>query len=287
MNNRLNYEVNSKEGFYFAIKLLVSLAAYAALILLLVKGSPLPTNTEGVTIFILYVALIAFALLFRMGLLVGYLRGNSIKITQSQFPDIYKIVVEQSEKLGLNKIPDVYLLQAGGLLNAFATRFMGKNYIVIYSDVLEEAYEKNLPSVEFIIGHELGHIKRKHVQKRLFLFPSFIIPFLNQAYSRACEYTCDNIGASLSPDGVVNGLVLLSSGKKLYSRVDAKNFVEQGETHRGFWVWFAEKISTHPNLTKRIAKFPMHTTKKSQPVIHEQKVKEFSSDDHSKYMPQF
>ncbi|MCW3788250.1 M48 family metallopeptidase [Plebeiibacterium sediminum] len=286
MNNRLNYKVSSKEGFYFGIKLLVSMAAYAALILLFVKGSPIPISTHTITIIVLYAVLIVFALLFRMGILVGYLRGNSIKLTQSQFPDIYKIVVEQCEKIGLKRIPDVFLLQAGGLLNAFATRFMGRNYIVIYSDVLEEAYEKNLASVEFIIGHELGHIKRKHLQKRLFLFPSFIIPFLNQAYSRACEYTCDNIGASLSPDGVVNGLVLLSSGKKLYGRVDVKNFVEQGKTHRGFWVWFAEKISTHPNLTKRIAKFPMHTTTKSQPVIHEQKVKEFSSGDHSKYMPQ-
>ena len=219
MNEQINYDVNPKEGLYFGLKLIISLAAYGLLAAFLSTGIN-AENSPAITVAISYAVIIGMALIFRMGILVGYLKGNAIKITENQFPDIYKIVAKQSEQLGLSKIPDVYILQAGGLLNAFATRFMGRNYVVIYSDIVEEAYENNLESVEFVIGHELGHIKRKHITKQLLLLPSIFIPFLNQAYSRACEYTCDNIGAALSPKGVLNGLILLSSGKRLYSKVN-------------------------------------------------------------------
>ncbi|TLX73090.1 M48 family metallopeptidase [Labilibacter sediminis] len=280
----MNYDVNPKEGFYFGIKLIVSIAAYGLLAAFLSMGIN-TENSPAITVAIFYAVIIGIALIFRMGILVGYLKGNAIKITDKQFPDIYKIVAKQSEKLGLRKIPDVYILQAGGLLNAFATRFMGRNYVVIYSDILEEAYENNLESVEFVIGHELGHIKRKHISKQLILFPSIFIPFLNQAYSRACEYTCDNIGAALSPKGVLTGLILLSSGKKLYKKVNVETFAQQNSTETSFWAWFAEKVSTHPKLTKRISRHKNNKAAYVAPVKTEPIIPKYETVDHNQYMP--
>lgn len=286
MDKQIDYEVNPKEGLYLGIKLIVSIIAYGLLIILLTKGMH-QENSMKLMIGLYYFIIIGLALIFRMGILVGYLRGNAVKITENQFPDIYKIVATQSNLLGLRKIPDLYILQAGGLLNAFATRFMGKNYIVIYSDILEEAYENNLESVEFIIGHELGHIKRNHITKQLLFFPSIFIPLLNQAYSRACEYTCDNIGAALSPHGALSGLVLLSSGKKLYKKVNIEKFIEQDRTEDGFWTWFSEKLSTHPKLTKRVSAYKSKHVAIQQPKQKEVIVKKHETEDHNKYMPQF
>ena len=48
------------------------------------------------------------------------------------------------------------------------------------------------------------------------------------------------------------GLLVLASGKRLYRTVDPHAFVEQGESERGFWVWFAEIMSSHPRLPRRI-----------------------------------
>jgi Zn-dependent protease with chaperone function len=178
-------------------------------------------------------------------------------------------------------------MQNGGILNAFATAFMGSNYIVIYSEIAEEAYQNNQETVEFIIGHELGHIKRKHMLKSLLLFPSFIIPFLNTAYSRACEYTCDSIGASLAPKGVKSGLILLASGKNIWKRVNIDKFIEQESTESGFWFWFAEKTASHPRLTKRIIQF--NYIKSPDPVILKPILEQLDSEnsDHSKYLPNF
>ena len=143
----------------------------------------------------------------------------------------------------MKKIPAVYLLQAGGALNAFATRFFWRDFVVVYSDVLETAYEQGNKTVEFIVGHELGHIKRRHSTKHTPLFPSFIVPFLNSAYSRACEYTCDRIGHASRPEGSVPGMLVLAAGKRLHSKMDVDAFLANSHSERGFWRWFAEIVS--------------------------------------------
>jgi Zn-dependent protease with chaperone function len=149
-------------------------------------------------------------------------------------------------------MPSIFILQEGGILNAFATRCSGKEYVAIYSSVLELAYEKGQGVVSFIIGHELGHIKRNHAIKNLLLFPSLIIPFLPAGYSRACEYTCDNIGHALSPLGSRDGILVLSVGKSLFNKVNVDGYLQQIESEGGFWVWFSELIRSHPNHPKRI-----------------------------------
>ena len=117
-----------------------------------------------------------------------------------------------------NSVALQVMIQAGGLLNAFATRFFGRDFVVIYSDVLELAYSEGDAELAFVICHELAHIKRKHLTRRLLLYPSMLIPFLGAAYSRACEYTCDRFGAHYQPDGALGGLLVLAAGKMLYHK---------------------------------------------------------------------
>lgn len=283
---KLNYSVDPKEGLYFSLKVVFAIIGYAVIYFLVTKLMSSEASAAIIP-FLLYIPLLLLLLLFRMGLLVGYLRGNSVKVTSKQFSDIYGILLKQCEQLGIRKAPEMFILQSGGLLNAFATRFLGSNYIVIYSDILEEAYDSGYDSVEFVIGHELAHIKRKHMVKSLFLFPSLIIPFLNRAYSRACEYTCDNIGANLNPAGSLSGLLILASGKKLWEKVDSEQFMAQEKTDGGFWSWFAEKISTHPKLTKRLIRLKkMNIIDYTMKMEEAPKLKEYASD-HSSYMPKF
>ena len=132
---------------------------------------------------------------------------------------------------------------------------MRRNFVVIHSDVLEAAYEEGMDAVSFIIGHELGHIQRNHVGffKSLLIWPASWIPLLGLAYSRSCEYTCDNIGYHLCPDGAINGILILALGKKLYKKVVTRELMSTFEKESGFAVSFDEIFSTHPALIKRIA----------------------------------
>jgi Zn-dependent protease with chaperone function len=284
MDSKVEYKVNSKEKVYFYLRLVASLGLYYLIIRLLIFSIHLG-NPRMTSVFLLYfyIFLIILYLFFRFGILIGYLKGNAIKLNKNQFPDIYQIVLKQSELLGLRSAPNVFIMQSDGVLNAFAARFFGRNYIVLYSEIVEAAYDQDINILEFIIGHELGHIKRNHMVKNILLLPSHLIPFLSSAYSRACEYTCDNIGHSLSPAGVKSGLLLLAAGKSIFKKVNLKEYLTQVYSEDGFWKWFAEAVSSHPNLTKRLASFKdvIETTTISEtvPVI------EKKEEDYSRYMP--
>ncbi|HXG37759.1 MAG TPA: M48 family metallopeptidase [Bacteroidota bacterium] len=230
--------IHPKEQLYFGISLVVSILIYVLLVVSIVG--------------VVYILLGAAIGLIVHGYFIGHIRGNAIRVSEKQFQEVYRIASELSLQMGLNPVPAIYILQAGGVLNAFATKFLGRNFIVIYSDVLELAYEKGEAELAFVLSHELAHIKRKHLTWRWLLYPSNLIPFLSQAYSRSCEYTCDRFGAHFRPNGAIGGLLVLSAGKKLFRNVNAQEFSNQTYTETGFWVWFSEILSSHPHLMHRI-----------------------------------
>ena len=239
--------VHPKEKMYFAICVVVSIAIYFVLARIILAGA----QVGGVILFYLIVGIIGFFLFH--GVMLGQIRGNGIRVSERQFPELMAMANQHSRRLGLDVTPDIFVLHSGGVLNAFATRFLGRNFVVLYSDVLALANQKGEKAVSFVLGHELGHVRRKHMTRRWLLYPAMAFPFLGGAYSRACEYTCDNIGNALEPEGGVDGLLVLAAGRELYTQVNAAVYSSQRETETGFFVRFAEILSTHPNLTKRVA----------------------------------
>ena len=287
------YTIHPKENFYFTIKIIACIILYPFFLYLLFQGMATDDLRIEAIMRLVYIygGIILIFLFVSHGLLIGHTKGSGVKVTTKQFPEIYSILKSQVEELKMHKIPDLFILQKGGILNAFATRFMWSNYIVLYSDIVEAGYEGNMSTVEFILGHEMGHIKRGHLIKRKLLFISAIVPFLNSAYSRGCEYTCDSIGACLGPGGELNGMLTLAAGKKLYKNVNDGEFVKQIQTEDGFWTWFAEKTAYHPTLAKRVKELQGiiegrgGSVYKNAPAKPVKEKRAGDEGDHSKYMP--
>nr|WP_302473992.1 M48 family metallopeptidase [Shouchella clausii] len=187
-------------------------------------------------------------------LAIGSIRGNGVRIHEHQFGDVYERVVAISKKMGIEKVPDVFVVEAEGLMNAFATRFWGKHMILLTSDVFDLAREAGEAELDFIIAHELTHIKRNHVWKNVLIAPAKLIPFLAQAYSRSCEYTCDRAAAYFTGNVVTakRALAIFSIGKRLAPELNEEAFRQQIETDSNGAVWLSEVLSTHPILPKRI-----------------------------------
>ncbi len=206
--------------------------------------------------------------------MIGQIRTNAVKLSPAQFPTIYNKVEELCQKMELKKVPDVYVMQSGGVLNAFATRFFGKNMVVVYSeifDLIEEGCEEEL---HFILAHELAHIKRNHLGKMVFILPSMWIPGVAEMYLRACEYTCDRYAAYYSGNlgASKNSLMMMAIGKKVFFRVNQAEYMNQINQEKGFFVWLSEILSTHPPLPKRIHAIQTYFSE-TEPIILTKKSK--------------
>jgi Zn-dependent protease with chaperone function len=185
--------------------------------------------------------------------LIAHLRGSSIRLGPHQMPGLYNRVAGIAQRIGMEKVPDVYLLQSGGVLNAFATRFGRRRFVVLYSDLVK-ACGDNLDALDFIIGHELGHIHRGHLNWRWFIAPTLLIPFLGTAYSRACEYTCDRYGfrAPSDPNRSLDGLCILAAGPQFVPYLNKQAFVAQRNDLNTAFMKLGTWFSTHPSLSQRV-----------------------------------
>lgn len=241
-----------REVVYFIISLLVSLIIY---------------SVAAVSIVGIGIALIMFAFVFYLQLvMLGSIRGNGVRIHSQQFPDVYARVQVLSKEMGLKRVPDIFVVQSEGALNAFATRFLGRDMVVLYSEVFELAREQGQEELDFILAHELAHVKRRHVWKNLLILPAAFIPFLSQAYSRSCEYTCDRHAAYAiqNPQAARRALTLLGIGKGTFREVNETAYMQQIETESNGAVWLSEILSTHPLLPKRVQAISVfsHTAEK-------------------------
>jgi Zn-dependent protease with chaperone function len=166
----------------FAIALIISLLAWMLLLV----------GTLGIAL--IYAGLAFIFYLFVQSAFISYLRGTATQITAEQFPDLHERIRACSTRLGVDPVPDAYLLHGNGVFNAFATRFLGRNFVVLMSDVVD-ALEPEPESINFYIGHELGHIRRSHLLWGPLLFPASLLPLLGAAYSRA-RLVPPNLGAA-------------------------------------------------------------------------------------------
>lgn len=191
---------------------------------------------------------------FAQSALISYIKGTGVRITAEQFPDLDRQILACCAKLGLEREPEAYLLQMGGSLNAFATRFLGRDFLVLYSDVVDGLHD-NPDALNFYIGHEIGHIKRRHLSWATVLLPASILPLLGAAYSRAREYTCDRHGlaACEQPVNAEFGMAALAAGGKRWRTMNNSAFIEQSRETEGFWMSFHELVGDYPWLVKRMA----------------------------------
>jgi Zn-dependent protease with chaperone function len=251
--------VYKNEKTLFGLMLAVSLVVWAALLV----------GTVGMAL--VYVLLFFISYCFAQSALVSYIKGTGVQITPQQFPDLHARIETCCQRLGVEAAPDAYLMQMGGLFNAFATRFLGHNFIVLYSDVVD-ALEARPDAINFYIGHELAHIKRNHLRWSALLAPASLVPLLGAAYARAREYTCDRYGFHACDDlkSAQIGLAALAAGGKRWRQMSTSGYAAQAQASSGFWMSFHELIGDYPWLVKRMAvvKGLAHGSEVRQPGRH-------------------
>lgn len=209
-----------------------------------------------------YAPFVALGMVVAHAFWLARVTGNSIRVGSRQFPDLYKRIENAASKLGMERMPEVYVTTGGGVLNAFATQLFSRSFVILNSEILDacETLDEGKPTsepraVDFIIGHELGHLALGHLSWNWLLWPAKLCPLLGPAYSRACEYSSDACGLAVADDVETAGKALgvLAVGGKHARQVSLDALVEQRHDTGSFIMALVELNASHPYLSKRVA----------------------------------
>ncbi len=182
------------------------------------------------------------------------LMGNSLLVSEKQFPDIYEISIDNSNELDI-KPPSIFVNQ-DPYLNAYTIGFF-KPYSIVISSALIEALDKD--ELDFVIGHEMGHIKFGHARYLSLISPiGQDVPFISWIYAgwqRKSEYSSDRVGYMLTKKvkPAITAMIKITVGAKLARIVDIDELIKQlQESEKGLINKSSEIILSHPYTTKRI-----------------------------------
>lgn len=174
-------------------------------------------------------------------LFYGMNMAKSIRLSETQLPEIYRHLPPICEKLGI-KEPEFYL-EMDPMPNAY-TFGDTKIFITVTSGLIEMMDSEELDAV---LAHECGHIICRHV-----LYHNMAQLLLNQAdglgilgmlsaplklallyWMRKSELSCDRCGAIItSPEVVAKVMARLAGGpKNITSNVDMMQWARQADTY--------------------------------------------------------
>ncbi|WP_395349326.1 M48 family metalloprotease [Variovorax sp. UC122_21] len=235
--------VYPRERTLGAITLVLGLLVWLALLV----------GTFGFLLLYLLMGFIGYC--FAHSALIAWIKGTGVKLSPTQLPELHARFEACCARLGIATPPEAYLLHGDGMFNAFATRFLGRDFVILLSDVVD-AMEPQPDGINFYIGHELGHIRRKHLTGHFWRAPVLWLPLLGAAYARAKEYTCDLHGAACCEqlDSAPRALLALAAGAHQWRNVDMNAYAAQSRANAGFWGSFHEVVGGYPWLTKRVAR---------------------------------
>lgn len=237
---------HEKEKFYFAICAVIGVILWA----LIVFGT--------VGMIIIFGLVMAIFLWITQQLFKAVIFGNSVRVSENQYPKIDEIVRSYCSELSLVTVPDVFIVNGQGAVNAVAVKFLSRKYVLLFSDLVDLMLKREaINELKMIIGHELAHHAAGHtsIGRNLLIGPAKFVPFLGPAYNRACEFTADRIGHKLTEDSEASkrALISIASGSEsLASDVNIEAFKSQEAHIPPFFGFLHEIFGSHPRITKRI-----------------------------------
>lgn len=197
--------------------------------------------------------------------------ASAVRVSERQFPELWATYRGCAERLGVAPVPPLYLRPGG--LNAF-TSGVEEPFIVLQSATVSASTPAEL---EFVLGHELGHVRCQHVLYNTLAWqlPTLarLVPVVGGLVSRAlavalmewhrrAELSCDRFGllACQDPDAALRFMVKAAGAPyALYGQIAPDAFLAQYEDFSSLdrdalsylYKILAELSLSHPWLVER------------------------------------
>jgi len=219
-----------------------------------VKSHPLLSKQVQVVRFLALTALIGIPLLaLNRNRREASIRGNSIRLSEKQFPEIYAILQDHCRRLGMTQVPELFLTSSS--IAPFSQTFSSwrENYIVLHQIIFDIDVHKTTDVLAFILGHELGAIRLKqtNVINEMLLTYVSAVKWLRNPLSRARTYSRDRYGATLAPTGF-RGLLINAAGRRLMDQVDVQEYLDQSRHYGSLWANANILFEAKPAVFSRI-----------------------------------
>jgi Zn-dependent protease with chaperone function len=231
----------------------------------------------GITLTIVFIvtlitasATACLSIVFVIGVLIfGYiasrsqhraLLANARLVSPKSTPEVLQLFNQAQDRLQVEPV-QVFIV-ANNTLNAYTFGMDSPKAIVLHSSLFQLMDRDEL---QFIIGHELGHVDLGHTWLNTLIggmagIPSSfsaaaILELAFRGWNRACEYSADRAGvlACSNPDKAITSLVKLEAGGDARTQAGILRAIQRIESEDDELVNnLSELLATHPMIIKRI-----------------------------------
>jgi hypothetical protein len=179
--------------------------------------------------------------------------GNSVLLSATQFPEIHAILEAHCKRLGVTKIPELYLTV--GTIRPFSEAFSAwhRDFIVLHQIALDPDYRKSLDILSYAIAYELGAIRLNHTAWWNDILLTYIsaLKWPINPLKRVRVYSRDRYGAYLAPAGF-RGLLIYAVGRRLMNSVNVEDYLHQAGRWRGLWADITMLTEPRPPVLQRL-----------------------------------
>jgi Zn-dependent protease with chaperone function len=256
------------ENVFLGMIIAFDIAVFALLMAVIVLS-----EQPAITAVIVAGTALSFYLLNKLSFVLFYwfLHGNSVRVSATQYPEVFRAVKAACDYIDLRRVPTIYIMNGQGMLELFLIkRFSRKGILVFTSELIDNLLDSNdSRELMMIIGRQLGHIKLGHFRFWLLkdAIGSFAI-FIHSAWWRRCHYSADRVGflVSGSLEASRRALYVLTVGKKLATATRLAAIEEQEEElDDSFFAWLSEITHKYPFIIRRVvelASFREHVSER-------------------------
>jgi hypothetical protein len=229
------------------------LALFFALILFPLIAAGLVAGTV-----VLIVPFFAFLLWMSGRILFAHFMGNSILVSELNYPRIHHIGDDLKAAIGYKKTVNIFVYEQGNF-NAFLMKFFFyRRAVFLNSELLEAGVTDD--ELRWLIGRFIGYLRARRqagfwgwtirAAQHLLVFNLFLMP-----YERALVYTGDRIAlAVISGDisSAISAMQKLFVGRQLGYSVNPNGMVDQHRMVKGsIFALFARLFMAFPHMTAR------------------------------------
>ena len=197
------------------------------------------------------------------------LMRSGYRVTRQNVPKLAQVIDEAAARLQVEPV-EVYVIGSKAL-NAYTFGISSPKVIVMTDSLLKVLDAEEL---QFVIGHEMGHVKLGHTWLNSIIgglagIPSPYLAFAVlhlafRSWNRACEFSADRAGMlAANPRKAITALIKIGTGGRArtdaelaqaYAFLDAQDDTLEGNLR--------ELIGTHPLIIKRIEQITAYARSK-------------------------